>query len=178
MRYFLGIQPPSALTESVLSFRGELGWQEMEPHITVKAPCGLDGEPIWLPAVRQLCERFAPFTVEVGGIGCFGNSTLFLRISSPDLYRLHASLLNELKISSANQEACFEGARYTPHLTLRQYPHTKGERSISKESIRAVQYFNEPIVFSATELVVYCKAGKEAFKGIDKITFSDDAAGF
>jgi 2'-5' RNA ligase len=175
MRYFLGIQPPSALIESVRSFRGELGWQGMEPHITVKAPCGLDGEPTWLPAVRKLCECFAPFSIEVGGIGHFGNTTLFLRISSPDLGRLHASLLSKLAISNANQEACFEGVRYTPHLTLTQYSRTQDQRSITKEVARATQCFNQPIVFAATELVVYGKAGEDTFAVIDKISFTGGA---
>lgn len=172
MRYFLGIQPPSALMESVLRFRGELGWEGMEPHITVKAPCGLDGEPTWLPAVRQLCEHVAPFSVEVGGIGHFVNSTFFLRVSSPELVRLHTRLLNDLKISTANQEACFEGVRYVPHLTLTQYPRTQDERTISNEVARAAQHFNKPIIFSAVELVVYSKVRAETYEVMEEISFS------
>lgn len=170
MRYFLGIQPPKALMESVARFRQLYGGQEMEPHITVKAPCGLDEQANWLPSVRRLCQGVAAFPIEISGIGTFGSSVLFLRAVSPALLTLHHSLLQELRISSSDQDACYEGMRYTPHLTL-THQQALGYLSIDAAASVASGHFHDVMSFQANALTVYCKSSEGTYQVFDNIPF-------
>lgn len=174
MRYFIGIRPPSTLSELVTRFRRQHGWQGMEPHITVKAPCGL-GEPAsWLPTVRQLCQTIEAFPVEFGGIGTFGSSVLFLQVTSPALLVLHHRLLRELCTSLSDLEMCFEGPRYTPHLTLmhQQVP----DATLNSVAIDAASgHFSEKLAFQANELVVYEKDAMGTYQAVEAISFRSNS---
>jgi 2'-5' RNA ligase len=170
MRYFLGIQPPDVLMESVARFRQLYGVQEMEPHITVKAPCGLNGQADWLPSVRQLCQGVAAFPIEISGVGAFGSSVLFLRVVSPALLTLHHSLLQELHISSSDQNECYEGMRYTPHLTL-THQQALGYCSIDTAASVASSHFHDVMSFQANALTVYCKLSEGTYQVLDNIPF-------
>ena len=170
MRYFLGIRPSNALLTSVERFRQRQGWHGMEPHITVKAPCGLNEQGEWLPVVRQLCQGISSPAIEISGIGTFGSATLFLRVTSPDLVALHYCLLRELHISAADQEACYEAAHYTPHLTLLHQPN-QAVSSIEAEAAVANSFFPERVVFHAVELLVYSKREEGEYQVQEAIPF-------
>ena len=159
MRYFLGFKPPGFLANSVLEFRRIWSLEGVEPHITVKAPCGLGTPDTWLEAIRQICQAQPAFPVSMDEIGSFGNTAIFLRVKSPNLISFHQQLLQALNTSVADQELCFEGAQYTPHMSLL---HLKPEAPVIPHSFgelltAATELFKKPVVFQPTVLVVYQK---------------------
>lgn len=93
------------------------------PHVTLKGPPGL--HPGVLDACQQASAACAPVPLSVGGVGQFGESVLFLRVSGgPELTALHAAL-----VAAAGQPpGRTELADYHPHLTLalRRRPLAQG----------------------------------------------------
>jgi 2'-5' RNA ligase len=159
MRYFLGFKPPGFLVDSVLEFRQVYGLVGVEPHITVKAPCGLGASETWLETVRQICQAQPAFPVSLDGVGSFGDTAIFLRAQSPNLISFHQRLIQALSTSATDQELCFEGVRYTPHLSLL---HLKPEASViphpfSELLAAATERFRKLVVFQPTTLVAYQK---------------------
>lgn len=171
MRYFLGLHPPTSLSDSVLAFRKECNTSGMMPHITIKAPCGLGPDQTWLPLVVQICRSHPALTVRVEGVSCFGDSTLFLRVISPDLINFHNQIVRELDISFADQVACFEGPQYSPHLTLMQ-TRSSAEEIISESIVAsAIERFTEPFEFRAKTLAVYRKPPRGEYHLLTEISF-------
>lgn len=159
MRYFLGFKPPGLLVSSVLEFRQLWGIEGIEPHITVKAPCGLGAPEVWLEAVRQICQTQPTFSVSIEGVGSFSDTAIFLRVTSPNLISFHQNLILALDTSIVDQELCFEGVRYTPHLSLL---HLKPDASAISYSFSellnaATEWFKEPVIFKPNTLVLYQK---------------------
>lgn len=155
-KYFLGLSLPLALRGKVLDFRAECILPGEEPHITVKAPCGLGVSEGWLEPVRKLCQVFPPIHVRIKGLGNFGSSVLYLKVESPGLVSLHNQLVSALGISLVDQAACFEGPQYVPHLTLLQ--RQGAELPMGRLAELATKRF-EPSSFTANSLTVYKKAG-------------------
>ena len=171
MRYFLGFKPPGFLTDSVLEFRKVWGLEGVEPHITVKAPCGLGASETWLETVRQICQTQPAFPVSMEGVGSFGNTAIFLRAQSPNLISFHQRLIQALSTSVTDQGLCFEGVQYTPHLSLL---HIKPEASVISYSFSelltaATERFRKPVVFQPTALVVYQKQEAGEYQPLLKI---------
>lgn len=159
-KYFLGLPMPDALRAEVLDFRAECAWKGEEPHITLKAPCGLDASERWLEPAQQICQASPPVNVQIHSVGNFGSSVLYLKVDSPELVHLHKQLVSGLGISLADQSACFEGLQYVPHLTLMQ----KQESGMPFEQLvqLAAERF-KPCSFTATSLTVYKKTQLETF---------------
>ncbi|MCB2380330.1 2'-5' RNA ligase family protein [Hymenobacter sp. BT635] len=150
-----------------------LGWRGLEPHITLKAPCGLGREVEWLSAVQQICQATSAFPIEVSRPAAFGDNVLYLRVTSPDLITLHTRLLNELGISRLDQEMCFEGPRYLPHLTLLQR-EPQGHFPMEEQLAMAGSYFLQDVSFQAKELLVYCKREDDAYVVIKAIPLGNN----
>ena len=159
MRYFLGLKPPGLLVSSVLEFRRMWGIDGVEPHITVKAPCGLGAFEVWKEKVRHICQAHPAYSVSIEGVGSFGNTAIYLRVKSPNLISFHQELLQALGTTTADQELCFEGARYTPHLSLL---HLKPDAPAISHSFNellaaATKQFTESVIFQPAVLVAYRK---------------------
>jgi 2'-5' RNA ligase len=168
MRYFLGIEPPASLADSVHQFQRERAAEALAPHITVKAPCGLSSDAAWLPTVKKVCQHFAAFQVQIDGIGSFGNSVLFLRVLSPGLINLHNYLIDELGTSSADQNACYEGNQYSPHLTLLQ---TRTDTFTQEVKDVAARRFGASVIFDANFLTIYRKDSNDEYRIADRVIF-------
>ncbi|GAB3243203.1 hypothetical protein GCM10027346_39880 [Hymenobacter seoulensis] len=162
MRYFLALLPPPPLGAEVLAFRAQWAVLDTPPHITVKAPCGLGTADTWLPTVRQICQVTSPISVRVEGVSSFGQTVLTLRVASPEMVALHLRLINALTISAVDQATCFEGARYSPHLTL-LYAQSLREHTFSAVSQAAHERFATPQSFRAEKLAVYRKGPGEPY---------------
>lgn len=168
MRYFLGIRPPNRLGEAVEHFRRRYNWRGIEPHITVKAPCGLDDKEEWLANIRQLCQGVAALPIQISGVGTFGSAVLYLRVTSSALHRLHQRILEELYISDADQIACYEGGGYIPHLTL-LYTSSIATDLVSTATTEAKSYFSGAVSFQATDLLVYRKTEQSTYQIVESI---------
>ena len=171
MRYFLGFKPPGLLVSSVLEFRQIWDIYGMEPHITVKAPCGLGASETWIEAVRQICQVQPAFPVSIEGVGSFNNTAIFLRVTSPNLISFHQDLIQELDISIVDQELCFEGVRYIPHLSLL---HLKPDapaisHSFSELLNAATEWFKKPVIFKPNALVLYQKEELDEYQPLIEI---------
>jgi 2'-5' RNA ligase len=171
MRYFLGLKPPGFLADSVLEFRRVWGLEGVEPHITVKAPCGLGASKTWLENVRQICQAQPAFPISLNGVGSFGNKAIILWAKAPNLISFHQQLIQTLGTSVADQKLCFEGVRYTPHLSLL---HLKPDASAISHSFSelltaATERFKKPIVFQPTTLTVYQKEGDGEYQPLLEI---------
>jgi 2'-5' RNA ligase len=162
MRYFLALQPPPPLEAKVLAFRTQWTVLDTPPHITVKAPCGLGPADTWLSTVRQICQVTSPIPVRVDGVGSFGQTVLTLHIASPEMVALHLRIINALAISAVDQATCFEGARYSPHLTL-LHAQSLRKHTFSAVSQAAHEWFAAPHSFHAEKLAVYRKAPGEPY---------------
>lgn len=106
-----------------------------------------------------MCQVKPTFSVSVDGVGSFGNTAIFLRVKSPNLISFHQELLQALGTAAADQELCFEGVRYTPHLSLL---HLKPDapaipHSFNELLTAATERFTESVVFQPSVLVVYRK---------------------
>jgi 2'-5' RNA ligase len=171
LRYFLAISPPPELEQAVLIFRSDWKLDGIAPHITVKAPCGLGDAQEWLPTVQQYCQQLTPPSIRVGGIGLFGSAILYLHVYSPQIIAIHRRLLTLLATSTFDQEECFEGVKYVPHLTLAYLSQVDGQQR--EEVIRAAKSgFAEVTGFRATALSVYGKDGHEPYRMISSIPCS------
>lgn len=172
MRYFLGLQPPAFLADSVLRFREKWGVEGVEPHITVKAPCGLGNFETWLETVQQVCQTQPGFSVSVEGVESFSSTAVYLRVKSPNLISFHQRLIRALGISEADQRLCFEGVRYIPHLSI---VHLKPAvpiipRVFIELLASASVTFKKQVVFQPDVLVVYQKEEASEYRPVSEIS--------
>ena len=82
------------------------------PHVTLKAPGGLNAEQIL--ACREVCLHTPPFEVQLGGVQTFEGRVIYLAASGKGLSALHAALVAAVGDPAGE----FELDHYHPHLTL------------------------------------------------------------
>lgn len=159
MKYFIGIAPPNDVRQKIELFRAGWGPFSAEPHITVKAPNALFKLEEWLPGVAALCQTVPPVSIRLQGVGQFGTSVLYVRVSSIELPNLHNALLRLVNPPLAEQASFFEGKSYQPHLTLLHFPQPDPlGRSVSATVALAAAEWAEPTVFLARALRIYRSA--------------------
>ncbi len=160
MKFFIGIAPPDEVGQQIAAFRASWGPFGTEPHITVKAPNGLDAPQEWLPRVTTLCTSTAPFGILLQGVGQFGTSVLYLRVFSEEIAALHSALICIVNSPRAEQTAFFEADAYQPHLTLlHASTHDLPARSLSELASTAAEIWEQPTAFVARALRIYRSVG-------------------
>lgn len=120
--YGVVILPPPDLYRELLSIRDRhpLLRSVYPPHITVKSPFLFrqSGATV-VEQVEAICEEWEPFEVQLGGLGTFRNSILYVKVAeSPDLADLHMELVDRLDGYVETLSDKYDGYAYTPHLTL------------------------------------------------------------
>lgn len=124
MSYFIGIVPPKAYKERVITFQKQ--WKRntlvevVEPHITVKAQGGLNEDKSWIDRVKEVCAKFPPFEVTLNTPMFFGEVVLFLSVISTRINALHNQLVQAVSPDKELIKRYMELDDYTPHLTLGQ----------------------------------------------------------
>lgn len=105
-------------------------FDELGPHITVKAQPGLDDDrrDVWLPPLRRALAGFAPFAVQLGEVGTFGDDVVFLEVLSQHAGQLHELLVGLVAPPPVEAARHFELAEWHPHLTLHLGPGADVER--------------------------------------------------
>lgn len=159
MKYFIGIAPPDYVRQKIELFRAGWGSFSAEPHITIKAPNALFNLQEWLPGVTALCQMVPPVSICLQGIGQFGTSVLYVRVSSIELTNLHNALLRLINPPLAEQASFFEGESYQPHLTLLHLPQPEllGNSVRAMVALAAAEW-KEPTDLLARALRIYRSA--------------------
>lgn len=104
--------PPPELSARILAWQQALGHAITAPHVTLKAPGGLNAQQI--PACREVCRRTPPFGMRLGGVQTFGGRVVHLAAIGEGLSALHAALVAAVGTPAGE----FELDHYHPHLTL------------------------------------------------------------
>jgi 2'-5' RNA ligase len=120
--YGVVILPPKDLYRELLAIRERhpLLRSPAPPHITVKSPFLFrqTGATV-IDQMEEVCSQWEPFEIQLGGLGVFRNSVLYVKVDeSPDLADLHNDLLESLDGYVETLQGKYDGSAYTPHLTL------------------------------------------------------------
>ena len=110
--FFVGALPLPVLSARILVWQLALGHAITAPHVTLKAPGGLNAQQIL--ACREVCRRTPPSGLQLGGVQTFGGRVIYLAASGEGLPVLHAALVTAV----GNPAGEFELGGYHPHLTL------------------------------------------------------------
>ena len=110
--FFVGVLPPPELSARILAWQRALGHVITTPHITLKAPGGLNAQQAL--ACREVCRRTPPFDLWLGGVQTFRGRVIYLAASGKGLSALHAALVAAVGTPAGE----FELDNYHPHLTL------------------------------------------------------------
>ena len=110
--FFVGVLPPPELSARILAWQRALGHVITTPHVTLKAPGGLNAQQAL--ACREVCRRTPPFDLWLGGVQTFGGRVIYLAASGKGLSALHAALVAAVGTPAGE----FELDNYHPHLTL------------------------------------------------------------
>jgi 2'-5' RNA ligase len=120
--YGLVVLPPPAFKRELLELRKRhpLLRSVAPPHITIKSPFIYRATgAIIVEKLEAVCQKFAPFPLQVGGIGSFGTSVLYLKVAeTPELMDLHHRLVEELEGFVETFRPEHDGAGFHPHLTI------------------------------------------------------------
>lgn len=120
--YGVVILPPPDLYRELLALRQRhpLLRSIVPPHITIKSPFLFrqSGAAV-MERLEATCERWEPFEVQLGGLGVFRHSILYVRVGeSADLTNLHLDLVEALDGYVETLSDRYDGPQFTPHLTL------------------------------------------------------------
>lgn len=116
------ILPPPDMYRELLAIREKhpLLRSVYPPHITVKSPFLFrqSGATV-VEQLEAVMERWEPFELQLGGLGVFRNSVLYVRVEeSGTLLGLHQDLVEGLEGYVETLVDRYDGNAYTPHLTL------------------------------------------------------------
>lgn len=121
--YGVVILPPPDLYRELMKLRkGNPLFRSVvpPPHITVKSPFLFrqTGARV-VEQLEALCEEWEPFEIQLGGLGIFQDSILYVQVEkSEDLEALHLDIVDALDGFVETLSDRFDGDQYTPHLTL------------------------------------------------------------
>lgn len=150
MQYFLAILPPPEFRNLICeTFKGLIE----QPHITVKAQCGLTpkvGE--WLPNTIDAVKGFGSFEINIAEPSYFGDSVLFLSVYSKEIYALHGLLMQTISPPLEQASEFFELEGWRPHLTL-----SIGKKSLSSENLEKANALPTPLTFHSIEISLFCQ---------------------
>ncbi len=162
------ILPPADLAASIVACQRAADpafVPSYPPHITVKALfyCLADDTSI-SAAIDRVCRRRSPFTIAFNGLRSFsspGGHILYLAVRPTAALRsLHAGLLRALApltILSESVAPGYEGAAYTPHLTvLSSVPDGRLEAARA-----AATCLSTADAFVAAEVALICRPADE-----------------
>ncbi len=120
--YGVVILPPADLYRELLAIRERhpLLRSPIPPHITVKSPFLFrQSGAMVIEQLEEVCRRWDPFEVSLGGLGVFGSRVLYVRVDeSPELVDLHTEMVESLDGYVETLSGKYDGGAYTPHLTL------------------------------------------------------------
>lgn len=123
--YFIGIALSPQLDKLISDLKWELYGDNKHylkpilPHVTLLHPPSLRGimPDELIPRVRDIAERYVPFTIACQEIGFFGESVALIRCQSQSLISLQSQLV---KLLPAEAQAIHYKRQYEPHITLAQ----------------------------------------------------------
>lgn len=157
MKYFIGIVPPAEISEVVVNIQQRFGDNRLEPHITLRPPVTVINEPEWLNMIEETCRSFSPIPVALTGTGHFGKGVLFIDVKSPDLAKLHYSIL-EVLMPFEPPETRQQKKSFNPHLTLgRLWCGFTQQHFVEMKKLADKYLSAQPISFIATFVRIYYK---------------------
>jgi len=161
MEFFFGIVPEAYISEKVMNVREQYNYLGgSDPHITVKASCGLTEDMNWLSACRKIISEFGSFQITVGVPKYFGDrDVLYLDVQSDELIELHKRLVAVLEPSEESINRCFELELYKPHITVAR------KSRLSEDAMEDIRkeihpYFEKNHTFSVSNVSLFYRANK------------------
>ncbi|GIM45050.1 hypothetical protein DNHGIG_05990 [Collibacillus ludicampi] len=160
MKYFLGFVPPEEIYKRIEDFRkrtNERHFRHIEAHITVKSPEYLGDPKLWMPMLKETCERQEPVEIQLGSPMFFGRSAvLYLSIHSERILSFHKAVLACLRPFCPPQDRRrFEGDDYHPHLTIAMKSFGLKEHEMQQAFILAAEQLSGFPPFHAKSVRVY-----------------------
>ncbi|MGG3280027.1 2'-5' RNA ligase family protein [Paenibacillus solani] len=164
--YTFAIVPSFDICEKIIAVREKYQYvSSSEPHITVKASCGISDDMKWLPACQSIISSFGNFQITVGLPNYFGNKdVLYLEIISEELIELHKGLVSVFDADEEQIKKCFELQYYKPHITIAR--KSRLSESAIEEIRKAISpYFRSEHVFSVSSVgLFYRENNNEKFR--------------
>ncbi|HEX8334413.1 MAG TPA: 2'-5' RNA ligase family protein [Segetibacter sp.] len=172
MNFFIGIVPPTVISEDIFYIQNQFGNNRLEPHITLRPPVALKDEAKWIEVVEEFCKSFPPFTIDLTGTGNFGKRVLFIKLRSPELLKLEEQLVNAIKPYEQESQKTDDRKGYHPHLTLGRSWCGFTKEDFSQMKILADEYLaKEPVSFDVDFLRIYHKPkSNEGYKTLKDVT--------
>lgn len=120
--YNIVILPPPDLQRKLMALRQRhpLLRSLAPPHITVKSPFLMRSTVARVvDQLETICEKVPPFPVQLGGLGQFGRSVIYVDVQPSDpLQWLHVDLVEGLLDFVETLNERWDGEGFNPHLTL------------------------------------------------------------
>jgi 2'-5' RNA ligase len=157
MKYFVGIVPPQGIYNTLLNIQEQYGDNRLEPHITLRPPVNPTDDLGWLKHIEAVAAATQPFNVHLPGTGNFGKRVMFVRVESPAMEVLQATLTATIKeFEPPEIKKDFEG--FHPHLTLaRAWCGFSPEDFKNMRKLADEYLHNKEINFQVSHLRVYHK---------------------
>lgn len=161
MDFFFGIVPEADIYEKVMNVREKYKYLDgSDPHITVKASCGLTEDMSWLSKCRKIISEFGSFQITIGGPRYFGDKdVLYLDVQSDELIELHKQLVSVFKPNEESIKKCFELELYKPHITVARKSRLS-EATIEEMRKDILLDFENNHTFSVSTVSLFYRANK------------------
>lgn len=164
--YTFAIVPTFNICDKIMTVREKYKYESSsEPHITLKASCGISDDMKWLSECQSIISSFGKFEVTVGLPNYFGNKdVLYLEIISDELIELHKRLVSVFDPDEEQFRKCFELEYYKPHITIAR--KSRLSESVIEEMRKDISpYFGSEHVFSVSSVgLFYRENNKEKFR--------------
>lgn len=164
--YTFAVVPSFDICEKIITVREKYKYaSSSEPHITVKASCGISDNMKWLPECQNILSNFGEFEVTVGLPNYFGNKdVLYLAIISDELIELHKRLVSVFDADEEQIMKCFELQYYKPHITIAR--KSRLSESVIEEMRKDISlYFDSEHIFSVSSVgLFYRENNNEKFR--------------
>lgn len=154
MQYFIGIVPPKEISSIVNQLRKKWGYKATEPHITIKAPVGLQNIGHSVDQIKNTIRHFGELTVSIDGVDFFNESVLFYRVHSEKIKELHFQIVKTIDLHG-KMSTRFELDNYIPHLTIMKHKKGYEELPLGKIAVEASQIMQGNYVFTPQFIRIY-----------------------
>jgi 2'-5' RNA ligase len=171
MQCFIGIVPPSSISEAIQTIQRQYGDNRTEPHITLRPPVVLADPASWMEALKETAISFNRFPVVLTRTGMFGKRVLFIEAEATELYTLEGKLLPAVK--PFEQPGRHKDQPFHAHLTLGRLNVGFTPAALKEMRKLADDILLAPVTFTAEFIRVYHKPSiNERYKVYEDVYFN------
>lgn len=168
MQFFIGIVPPEEYKHSIMKFQQK--WKNhritnaVEPHLTLKAQGGLAPDKKWIDEIKKVCKTFPSFSVTISKPEFFGEDILYLSVKSPELLKLHETIIHVVSPSEELIKKYYELKDFIPHITLGKVYYGLSKNDLIEMKALAEKELSPYPTFKVSVVRIYAEVSPGKYK--------------